>query len=240
MKIKIRYENEYQTLEVENMELEKWLNISISEEESQEDYEQRIQDVIEERFNRPDYNSWHKHDRHTSNAYMKSKDGTVEVNTEEVIMFRAADKTAFNSSIDGVHNQLSLVKKQNLELLETVAVQNQQIAEMKPKASYYDVVLNCKDLVAISVIAKDYGWTANHMNQYLHEKGIQFKQGKKIWLLYKEYAEMGLTSTKTHTYSGSDGSTHSRSHTYWTQKGRLFIYDLLKKDGILPIMEQED
>lgn len=239
MKIKIRYENEYQTLEVENMELEKWLNISISEEESQEVYEKRVQDVIEERFNRPDYNSWHKHDRHTSNAYMKSKDGTVEVNTEEAIMFRAADKTAFNSSIDGVHNQLSLVKKQNLELLETVAVQNQQIAEMKPKASYYDVVLNCKDLVAISVIAKDYGWTANHMNQYLHEKGIQFKQGKKIWLLYKEYAEMGLTSTKTHTYSGSDGSTHSRSHTYWTQKGRLFIYDLLKKDGILPIMEQE-
>ena len=240
MKIKIRYENEYQTLEVENMELEKWLNISISEEESQEVYEKRVQDVIEERFNRPDYNSWHKYDRHTGNAYMKSKDGTVEVNTEEVIMFRAADKTAFNSSIDGVHNQLSLVKKQNLELLETVAVQNQQIAEMKPKASYYDVLLNCKDLVAISVIAKDYGWTANHMNQYLHEKGIQFKQGKKIWLLYKEYAEMGLTSTKTHTYSGSDGLTHSRSHTYWTQKGRLFIYDLLKKDGILPIMEQED
>ena len=73
MKIKIRYENEYQTLEVENMELEKWLNISISEEESQEDYEKRVQDVIEERFNRPDYNSWHKHDRHTGNAYMKGK-----------------------------------------------------------------------------------------------------------------------------------------------------------------------
>lgn len=152
-------------------------------------------------------------------------------NSPEAVMARA---------LQFANNHLSLVKKQNLELLETVAVQNQQIAEMKPKASYYDVVLNCKDLVAISVIAKDYGWTANHMNQYLHEKGIQFKQGKKIWLLYKEYAEMGLTSTKTHTYSGSDGSTHSRSHTYWTQKGRLFIYDLLKKDGILPIMEQED
>ena len=97
MKIKIRYENEYQTLEVENMELEKWLNISISEEESQEDYEKRIQDVIEGRFNRPDYNRWHKNDRHTGSAYMKSKDGTVEVNTEETIMFRAADKSAFNN-----------------------------------------------------------------------------------------------------------------------------------------------
>ncbi len=106
MKIKIRYENEYQTLEVENMELEKWLNISISEEESQENYEKRIQDVIEERFNRPDYNSWHKHDRHTGNAYMKSKDGTGEVNTEEAIMHRAADKSALISFIDEVDNQL--------------------------------------------------------------------------------------------------------------------------------------
>lgn len=100
MKIKIRYENEYQTLEVENMELEKWLNISISEEESQEDYEKRIQDVIEEKFNRPDYNSWHKHDRHTGIAYMKGKDGTVEVNTEEAIMVNAVDKSVFTKDID--------------------------------------------------------------------------------------------------------------------------------------------
>lgn len=125
-------------------------------------------------------------------------------------------------------------------LTETVAVQNQQIVEMKPKASYYDVVLNCKDLVAISVIAKDYGWSANHMNQYLHEKGVQYKQGNKIWLLYQKYAEMGYTNTKTHSYPGSDGSMHTAVHTYWTQAGRLFIYGLLKADGILPTMEQEE
>lgn len=153
----------------------------------------------------------------------------------------AVDEVLTNPDI--LINALTELKREREEksvLQQTIAIQNQQIIEMKPKASYYDVVLNCKDLVAISVIAKDYGWTANHMNQYLHEKGIQFKQGKKIWLLYKEYAEMGLTSTKTHAYNGSDGSTHSRPHTYWTQKGRLFIYDLLKKDDILPIMEQED
>jgi len=61
-------------------------------------------------------------------------------------------------------------------LEETIAIQNQQIVEMKPKASYYDLVLNCKDLVAISVIAKDYGWSAKRMNSYLKEKGVQFKQ----------------------------------------------------------------
>ena len=53
-------------------------------------------------------------------------------------------------------------------------------AEMTPKASYYDVVLNCKDLVAISVISKDYGWSAKRMNKWLHEKGIQFRQPSGI------------------------------------------------------------
>ena len=136
--------------------------------------------------------------------------------------------------------QLKAEREINQELKETVAVQNQQIVEMKPKASYYDVVLNCKDLVAISVIAKDYGWSANRMNQYLHQKGVQYKQGNKIWLLYQKYAEMGYTNTKTHSYPGNDGTMHTAVHTYWTQQGRLFIYELLKSDGILPTMEQED
>lgn len=136
--------------------------------------------------------------------------------------------------------QLKAEREINRALKETVAVQNQQIVEMKPKASYYDVVLNCKDLVAISVIAKDYGWSANRMNQYLHQKGVQYKQGNKIWLLYQKYAEMGYTNTKTHSYPGNDGTMHTAVHTYWTQQGRLFIYELLKSDGILPTMEQED
>lgn len=131
-------------------------------------------------------------------------------------------------------------EREHRELLEhTVAVQNQQISEMKPKASYYDVVLNCKDLVAISTIAKDYGWSANRMNRYLYENGVQFKQGNKIWLLYQKYAEKGYTSTKTHSYPGNDGAVHTRVHTYWTQQGRLFFYGLLKENGILPIMERE-
>lgn len=136
--------------------------------------------------------------------------------------------------------KLKVEREKTNALMATVAVQNQQIVEMKPKASYYDVVLNCKDLVAISVIAKDYGWSANRMNQYLHDKGIQYKQGNKIWLLYQKYAEMGYTSTKTHSYPGSYGTMHTKVHTYWTQAGRLFIYGLLKADGILPTMEQED
>ena len=134
--------------------------------------------------------------------------------------------------------QNALLKHQNMELTDTIAVQNQQILEMKPKVSYYDVVLNCKDLISTSAIAKDYGKSAIWMNRYLHEKGVQFKQGD-IWLLYQKYAQKGYTSTKTHSYSGSDGEPHTKVHTYWTQKGRLFIYELMKSDGMKPLIEQE-
>lgn len=128
-------------------------------------------------------------------------------------------------------------QKEKQQLLTTVAVQEQQIQELKPKASYYDLVLNCSDLLSTSVIAKDYGKSAKWLNAYLHEHGIQFKQGN-IWLLYQKYAERGYTSTKTHNVNGNDGQQHPKVHTYWTQKGRLFIYDLLKSNGIYPIVER--
>ena len=129
-------------------------------------------------------------------------------------------------------------KEKAKRLTETLAVQEQQIAELQPKASYYDVVLNCKDLVSVTEIAKDYGKSAKWLNEKLHELGIQFKQGGKIWLLYQKYAEKGYTSTKTQTYNGNDGEIHTKVHTYWTQKGRLFIYDKLKAENILPVMEK--
>jgi len=135
--------------------------------------------------------------------------------------------------------QLAIVKHQNELLENTIAVQSQQITEMKPKVSYYDVVLNCKDLISTSAIAKDYGKSAIWMNRYLKKKGIQFKQGN-IWLLYQKYAERGYTSTKTHNYLGRNGQQHTKVHTYWTQKGRLFIYELMKADGISPQIEMED
>lgn len=138
------------------------------------------------------------------------------------------------SALQALKEEKAKAKK----LTETLAVQEQQIAELQPKASYYDVVLNCKDLVSVTEIAKDYGKSAKWLNEKLHELGIQFKQGGKIWLLYQKYAEKGYTSTKTQTYNGNDGEVHTKVHTYWTQKGRLFIYDCLKAENILPVMEK--
>ena len=134
-------------------------------------------------------------------------------------------------------NELKAEQERRKTAELTVSVQSQQINELQPKASYYDVVLNCKDLLSIGKIAKDFGKSAVWLNKWLHEQNVQYKQGD-IWLLYQKYAEQGYTSTKTQTYNGSDGNVHSKVHTYWTQKGRLFIYDLLKENGILPLIEQ--
>ena len=130
------------------------------------------------------------------------------------------------------------VNEKNRQLEQTVGIQSQQIAELQPKATYYDVVLQCEDLISITAIAKDYGKSARWMNNYLHEKGVQYRQGD-IWLLYQTYAERGYTSTKTFKYDDG-GENHVKVHTYWTQKGRLFIYELMKLDGHLPIIEQEN
>ena len=123
-----------------------------------------------------------------------------------------------------------------LKAQEEVAQKNQIIQELQPKATYYDLVLQNKSLVAISVIAKDYGMSAKKLNKILHELKIQFKQGN-TWLLYQKYAGKGYTQSKTHTIDAD----YSKMHTHWTQKGRLFLYDLLKnKKGILPLIEQKD
>ena len=129
-------------------------------------------------------------------------------------------------------------RAKNRQLTDTVAIQNQQIAELQPKASYYDVVLNCKDVISISKISKDYGKSAQWLNEYLHKKKVQFKQGD-IWLLYEKYADKGYTHSRTHIINGKGGKPETKMHTYWTQKGRLFIYDLLKSDGIVPLIERE-
>lgn len=123
-----------------------------------------------------------------------------------------------------------------LQAQEEVAQKNQIIYELQPKATYYDLILQSESLVAISVIAKDYGMSAKKLNSLLHELKVQFKQGA-TWLLYQKYANKGYTQSKTHTLDAE----RSKMHTYWTQKGRLFIYDLLKnKKGILPLIEQDE
>lgn len=131
--------------------------------------------------------------------------------------------------------QLKEERKRRKELECQTLIQRQQIAEMKPKASYYDLILQNKNTVPITQIAKDYGMSGRKFNELLHELGVQYKF-RKTWLLYQQYAECGYTQSRTYAIDES----RSVMHTYWTQKGRLFLYDLLKSEGILPVIEQED
>lgn len=132
---------------------------------------------------------------------------------------------------------LEIEARKQQALIESNMIKDQQIYELQPKASYCDTVLNCKDVVSVTVIAKDYGMSAQSLNKLLKDRGIQYKRGN-IWFLHQKYAELGLTQTKTSVHMDKYNIEHTCVHTYWTQKGRLFLYDLLKKDGILPLIER--
>lgn len=116
-----------------------------------------------------------------------------------------------------------------------VNIENQQktISVLQPKARYYDLILNNKEVLPITVIAKDYGMTAQQLNAKLAELGVQYKRGK-IWYLYEQYAGEGYTQARTYQ---NDEMDISATRTYWTRKGRRFIYDMLKGEGILPLIE---
>lgn len=130
--------------------------------------------------------------------------------------------------------QLKEERKRRKELEITTAIQNQQIAELKPKASCYDLILQNRNTVPVTQIAKDYGMSGRRFNELLHDLGIQYKF-RKTWLLYQHYADLGYTQSKTFAIDAEK----SVMHTYWTQKGRFFLYDLLKGEGILPLIEQK-
>ena len=130
-------------------------------------------------------------------------------------------------------------KKEKIKTLEVTNKQQEQlIGELKPKADYTDTILQSKALVNINQIAKDYGMSARQMNKILADKNIQYKQGNQ-WLLYRKYHDKGYTSSETVNITRTDGTPDVIMRTKWTQKGRLFIYDLLKRDGIIPLIERK-
>ena len=118
-------------------------------------------------------------------------------------------------------------------------IAEQQVAEDRPKVTYYDKVLANPSLVTITVIAKDYGMSGREMNTKLHEFGIQYKQGK-TWLLYSKYQHNGWTQSNTTMVKRKDGTEKAVLNTKWTQKGRLGLYEILKQHDIYPVIERSE
>lgn len=107
------------------------------------------------------------------------------------------------------------------------------IEEQKPKVTYYDVVMRSDDLIPTTVIAKDYGFSASKLNSLLNEFGVQFKLGGQ-WFLYSKYAGCGYM----HSVTSIARTGHVCMRSQWTQKGRKFVYDVMKKNGYLPLIEK--
>lgn len=130
--------------------------------------------------------------------------------------------------------------QKNSQLTQENAVLTQQVFEMTPKVKYYDLILQCKHAIPVTIIAKDYGMSPKKFNQLLHKLGIQYKVGG-TWVLYSYYENRGWTASKTHNYTHkSTNLPDAAIHTYWTQQGRQGLYELLKIKGYLPLIELND
>lgn len=125
-----------------------------------------------------------------------------------------------------VYQELAKEREQRL-------IVEQLLMESRPRQTYYDLVLKDDSLMNTKEIAEDYGKTRQWLDIKLSRLGVHYKQGS-TWLLYKTHADKG------YTYSTTNISDKEPCHlfTKWTQKGRLFIYDLLKSEGILPLIEK--
>ena len=124
--------------------------------------------------------------------------------------------------------QKTLLLEQENKVLEAEA------EVLRPKASYYDLILQSPDAMPITEIAKDYGMSACKLNRILSDLRVQYRI-RDTWVLFGAYHDKGYT--KLSTYITPSGAV--RNHTCWTQKGREFLYTLLKANGILPMIEQK-
>lgn len=141
---------------------------------------------------------------------------------------------------DVLINALTELKeeRQRRKKLESETVElSRAITEMQPKVNYVDIVLKSKNTVNISQIAQDYGMTPNRLNKLLADLRVQRKVGGQ-WLLYKDYLPMGYVQSETVEIERSSGIKDTVMHTKWTQKGRLFLYELLKENGVFPMIEK--
>ena len=113
----------------------------------------------------------------------------------------------------------------------------QRVRKLQPLADYTALILACPETVSVSQVAQDYGMSAVAFNRILNRAGIQYSVGGQ-WVLYAAYKNRGLVQSYTFNYRHTDGTDGCRMYTRWTQRGRLFLYDILKKMGIIPMIEK--
>lgn len=150
-----------------------------------------------------------------------------------------SDEELLSKALLVAQNKIAERDKQ-IKSLETEVVQmDKTISELQPKANYVDMILQSKSTVTVTQIAQDYGMTARKFNQVLKELEIQRKVGNQ-WILYAKHQGKGYVHSSTFGITKRNGEQDVAMNTEWTQKGRLFLYEKLKEQGILPMIEKDD
>ncbi len=161
-----------------------------------------------------------------------------ELETKEASMIKVP--TTFAEALRLAADQAEQIEAQQ-KLLEATSKEivelSGTIATMQPKVTYVDKILASKETVTTTQIAQDYGQSAKAFNILLRNFGIQHKVGGQ-WILYAKYLPSGYVQSDTIPIEHKDGSSGSVMHTKWTQKGRLFLYEELKKHNVLPLIER--
>ena len=116
-----------------------------------------------------------------------------------------------------------------------LAAENQ---ELKHDKNYLDLIMRSKALLTISQIAQDYGMSGKALNKKLADMGIQYSINGQ-WILYAKYKDCGYVSSRSIDITRADGRPDVVLHTEWTQAGRKFLYEELKKNGIIPMLERD-
>ena len=137
-----------------------------------------------------------------------------------------------------LEQQVVKVEEQNRELENRNAYLEDISAYQKPLTDYARHILSSTQTVTVTQIAQDYGFTAVRFNELLMHLRIQHKVGGQ-WILYAPHVHRGYVQSFSSYYVQPDGEVQVKVHTRWTQVGRLFLYEELKKAGILPLIELE-
>lgn len=165
-------------------------------------------------------NRWEELETKERNQYQ------VPQSFAEALMLAAKQQ----EQIEEQQRQLEANSKEIVEL-------NGAIAEMEPKMTYVDMILASKETVTTTQIAQDYGRSAKAFNVLLRNFGVQHKVGGQ-WVLYAKHLPFGYVQSDTFPIVHKNGTNGTVMHTKWTQKGRLFLYEELKKHNVIPLIEQ--
>ena len=133
-------------------------------------------------------------------------------------------------------NTLKRERTERLALMKENVTLSLENNRMKPMADYCAKILACTDTVTVTQIAQDYGMTAQDFNEMLADMKIQYRCGRQ-WILYSGYKQQGFVQSATTTYTRYDGTKGVRVSSRWTQLGRIFLYERLKGEGVMPIKD---